>query len=53
MLRQQKILPLLQFLRPFDQASGTLQLALADLLDVNLIWSLNTLFQYQHQLARW
>ena len=53
MLRQQSILPLLQLLRLFNQASSTLQLALADLLDVNLIGSLNSLLQYQHQLARW
>jgi hypothetical protein len=52
MLRQQSILPLLQFLRLFNQASGTLQLALANLLDVNLIRSLKSLLQYQHRPAR-
>jgi hypothetical protein len=52
MLRQQSILPLLQFLRPFNQASGTLQLALANLLDVNFIRSLKSLLQYQHRPAR-
>jgi len=40
MLRQQRVLPLLELLRLFSQTSSTLQLTLADLLDVNLVRSL-------------
>jgi hypothetical protein len=43
MLRQQRILSLLKLSRLLYQASGSLQLALGDLLDVNLIGSLNRL----------
>ena len=41
MLLQQCPLPLLKFLCLFGQARGAPQLALSDLLDVNLIGSLN------------
>ena len=44
MLRQQRILSLPKLSRLLYQASGSLQLALGDLLDVNLIGSLNRLF---------
>ena len=49
MLCQQNILSLLKFPRLLTQACGTLQLASADLLDVNLIWSLNGSHGYNHQ----
>ena len=51
MLRQQNVLLPLRFLGLFYQASGTLQLAMSDLLDMNLIRSLNKLRHSQHQLV--
>ena len=45
MLRQQGIFPSLEFLLLLNQASGTFQFPLTDLLDVNLIRSLNKLCQ--------
>jgi len=50
MFRQQSILLLLVLLGLLYQASGTLQLAVSNLLDMNLIGPLNKLRQYQHQL---
>ena len=50
---QQRALPLLKFLRLFGQAGSTPQLPLTDLLDMNLIGSLNALLQHQRQLTKW
>jgi hypothetical protein len=52
MLCRQNLLPLLKFLRLLSQVRGTLQLTLADLLDVNLIRPLNGLCQYNRQSIR-
>ena len=49
MLLQQSVHPVFRFLRRLGQARGTLQLTLANLLDVNLIGSLVGSLQWDNE----